>query len=251
MNDSRVRRFGEGPLSRASALVYTLLVVELALLLTTLPGLIPLMFLQRDVSNLPLAALCLLPAGPALCAAFYALHHRRLDLTDLTPGAAFWRGYRLNLLPCLKIWVPALAWLTVIAISLGNRAAAGIPTWWAALLLGIALVIVLAELNALVITSLFSFRARDIARLSLHFLVRAKGVTLGNAGLLIGPAGVALLATEAVLALLGSAFALAVLHTSKPMIAAVERDFTAASPTVARLRDASSHAGADREAEAA
>ncbi len=226
MTDLRVKRFGEGPLSRASALIYTLLVVELALLLTTLPGLLPLMLLTRDASNLPLAALCLLPAGPALSAAFYALRHRRLDLTDLSPASAFWRGYRLNLVPALKIWAPVLLWLTIIGMSLSNREAAGIPAWWAALLVGIALVVVLAGLNALVITSLFSFRARDIARLSLHFLVRAKAVTLGNAGLLIGAAVVAAIATEAMVALLGSAFALFVLHTSRPMLVTIEREFT-------------------------
>ena len=66
--------FGEGPLSRAAALVYTLIVVELLLLATTLPGLVPLVLLARDVSNAPLAALCLLPLGPALSAALYALH---------------------------------------------------------------------------------------------------------------------------------------------------------------------------------
>ncbi|MFG3300376.1 hypothetical protein [Micromonospora chersina] len=83
-------RFGEGPLSRAAALVHTLLVVELLLVLTTAPGLVALALLDRDVSNLPLVALCAVPLGPALSAAVYALHHQRPDLTDLHP-ARLWR----------------------------------------------------------------------------------------------------------------------------------------------------------------
>src|SRR5258705_8120945 len=46
----------QGPLARAAAVVYTLPVVELLLLLTTAPGLILLILLDRDASNVPLAA---------------------------------------------------------------------------------------------------------------------------------------------------------------------------------------------------
>src|SRR3712207_5924688 len=98
MVDMRARaQFGEGPLSRAAAFVYTLLVIEVLLVVTSLPGIVPLLLLQRDASNVPLAALCAVPFGPALSAAVFALRHRRLDLTDLKPAIAFWRGYRLNL----------------------------------------------------------------------------------------------------------------------------------------------------------
>ena len=80
---STARQFGDGPLSRAAANVYTVLVVGLFLVLTTLPGLVPLALLDRDVSNLPLVALCAVPLGPALSAAVYALYHRRDDITLL------------------------------------------------------------------------------------------------------------------------------------------------------------------------
>jgi hypothetical protein len=225
-SELRVRRFGEGPLSRASAIIYTLLVVEFLLLLTMLPGLVPLMLLERDVSNLPLAALFLLPAGPALSAALYALHHRRLDLTDLAPAKAFFRGYKSNFWGVLKIWAPMLVWLTIIAVNLTHFRAAGIPTWWAVLLVVLAAGVTIWGVNALVITSLFSFRARDVARLAAYFLGRAKGVTLGNACLLVVAAGVTVLASEAVLALLGSVLALLLLRSCQPMIVVIEKEFT-------------------------
>ncbi|GIG92258.1 DUF624 domain-containing protein [Plantactinospora endophytica] len=230
MNDTvRVGgRFGTGPLSRAMALVYSLLVVELLLVLTTLPGLLPLLLLlDRDASNLPLVALCLLPVGPAVSAALYALRHHRPDLADLRPAALFWRGYRANVRGVLAIWLPWLLWLTVVGLNLNNFGAAGVPGWWRVPLLLVALGVTLWGINALVITSLFTFRIRDVARLALHFLGHAPGVTLGNACLLVVAAGIVWLSSEAVLGLLGSVLTLALLRNSRPLVGKVEEEFTA------------------------
>lgn len=219
-------QFGDGPLARAAALVYTHLVVELLLLGTAMPGLVVLVLLDRDTSNIPLAAACAVPFGPALSGALYALHHRSRDATDLRPAAAFWRGYRLNFRGALAIWVPWLAWLTIVAVNLAHFSAAGVPGWWAVLLVVVAIAATLAAVNALVITSLFAFRAVDVARLAASFLGRTPGVTLGSACLLVVAAGVTAVSSEAVLALLGSAFAAALLRTCRTMIAEIRRDFT-------------------------
>lgn len=219
--------FGRGPLSRAAAMIYTLLVVELLLLITTMPGLIGLTLLDRAAANIPLAAACALPVGPALSAALYALHHRRLDLTDLHPAAAFWRGYKLNVRGAVKLWIPWLAWLTVIGSTLANFSLAGVPEWWAVLLVLVAIAATLWAANALVITSLFEFRARDVARLAVYFLTRSPRVTLANACLLIVAAGITLLASEAVLALLASVLAALLLVNSRPVIREVRESFTA------------------------
>jgi uncharacterized membrane protein YesL len=221
------RRFGEGPLSRAAAFVYTLLVVELLFALTTAPGLVLLVLLDSDASNIPLAAACALPVGPALSAALYALHKRCHDLTELHPAAAFWRGYRLNFLGVLRIWAPWLALLAIVGVNLAHLSAANVPAWWAALLAIVGVGALLCAANALVITSLYVFRTVDIARLALYFLGRTPGVTLGNAGLLVASAAVTLLWSEAVLVLLGAAFALVLLHTSRPMTTTIQREFVA------------------------
>lgn len=226
-SSASARRFGEGPLSRLSAWVYTLLIVEFMVLATTVPGIVVLILLERDASNIPLYALCLLPVGPSASAALFALQHRSSDLTDLRPAVAFWRGYRANLLGVLKLWAPLLAWLSIVGVGLANFEAAGVPVWWAVLMVLIALVATLAGINALVITSLFSFRARDVARLGLYFLVRAKAVALGNFCLLIVAAGVTVFFSEAVLALFGSLFVLALLRNARPMVLAIQKEFVA------------------------
>lgn len=219
-------QFGAGPLSRVAATVYTLLVVELLLLLSILPGLVPLALLRREASNLPLVALCLVPVGPALAAALHTLRHQRADLADLRPARLFRHGYRASLAAALRVWVPMLIWLTVIATNLAHLDAAGLRSGWAALLVPLAVAVTLCGINALVIVSFFTFRTRDVFRLALHLLARTPGVTLGNLLLLAAAVGVTAVLSEAVLALAGSVVVLALLRISDPLVDTVRREFT-------------------------
>ncbi|MDI6099411.1 hypothetical protein QLQ12_12485 [Actinoplanes sp. NEAU-A12] len=210
-------RFGTGLLAQAAALAYHLIVVESLLLVTAGPGLAVLVLLDRDPSNLPLAALCALPAGPALSAALYTLHHRRLDLTDLRPASVFLHGYRLNARGALPVWA---IWLTVLTLNLAHLGATGLAG--PVLLMGVTLWM----LNALVITSLFEFRTRDVVRLAAYTLVRTPPVTLANVCLVIVVLAGILIFSEAVLALAGSVLALVLLANSRKLIAVIRRDFT-------------------------
>ncbi|WP_329333630.1 hypothetical protein OG866_10505 [Streptomyces sp. NBC_00663] len=219
--------FGGGSLSRAVALIHTLLTVGALLLAAASPGLAGLLLLGADPSNLPLAAVCLLPLGPAASAALYALHHRDRDLTDLHPARAYRRGWRLNALPALRLWAPLLAWLTVIAFTLTHFSATGLPGWWAVLLGAVGLGSLLWGAHALVLTSLFSFRTRDTARLAAYFLFRHGRATLAAASLLVLTAAGTALLTEALPALLAAPLLLSLLHGSRAVIAETERDFTA------------------------
>jgi hypothetical protein len=221
------RQFGEGPLAQVTALVYSLLTVELFTLLAIAPGVVPLLVLDRDASNAPLAVACMLPVGPAVSAALFALRHHRGDLTDLRPAAEFWRGYRLNAGGVLRLWAPWLAGMAVIAENLVHLKASGVPGWWGAVLVVIAAVALLWMANALVIVSLFAFRTVDVARLSVYFLGRTRGVTLGNLCLLIVAFGIVDIASEAVLAVLAVVFAGALLRTADPLIRQVKEEFTA------------------------
>lgn len=219
--------FGAGVLSRAAALIHTLVTVEALLLLAASPGLAGLLLLGPDPANLPLAAVCLLPLGPALSAAVHALHHRTGDLTDLHPARAYARGWRLNALPALKLWTPLLAWLTVIAFTLTHFSATGLPGWWAVLLGVIGAGSLLWGAHALILTSLFAFRGRDTARLAAYFLFRHGRATLGAASLLLLTAASTALLTEALPALLAAPLLLSLLRSSRPVIAETQEDFTA------------------------
>ncbi|GAA1647668.1 DUF624 domain-containing protein [Actinoplanes couchii] len=206
--------FGTGLLSQVSAFVYHLLVVELLLVVTAGPGLVVTWLLAPDVSNLPLGVLCLLPVGPALSAALYAVHHRRLDLTELRPAALFRRGYRLNFVQSLQVWGLSLivAAFNLISLSVaGAVVLAGVTLWM---------------LNALVVSALFSFRSRDVWRLSAYLLVRTPSVTVANLCLLVVTVGVVVAFSEVVLGLLGSVLVLAVLGNTRRLVGLVRTEFT-------------------------
>ena len=226
-SDAPTADFGAGTLSRAAALIHTLVTVEALLLLAAAPGLAGLLLTGPDPANLPLAAVCLLPLGPALSAALYALHHRSRDLTELHPARTYARGWRLNALPALKLWTPLLAWLTVIAFTLTHFSATGLPGWWAVLLGAIGAGSLLWGAHALVLTSLFCFRSRDTARLARYFLVRHGRATLGAASLLVLVAASTALLTEALPALLAAPLLLSLLHSGRRVIAETQEDFTA------------------------
>ncbi|MFD6034655.1 hypothetical protein ACFWHF_08980 [Streptomyces griseoincarnatus] len=227
MSTVRADAFGTGPLSRAAALIHTLVTVEALLLLTAAPGLAGLFLLAPEPANLPLAALCLLPLGPSATAALYALHHRSGDLTELRPARAFLRGWRLGAGPALKLWAPLLAWLTVIAFTLTHFPATGLPGWWASLLAVTGVGGLLWGAHALVLTALFAFRARDTARLAAYFLVKQPRATLGALSLLILTAAGTALLTEALPALLAGPLLLSLLHAGRPVIEETREHFTA------------------------
>ncbi|MDG4857889.1 hypothetical protein P8605_06930, partial [Streptomyces sp. T-3] len=171
-------------------------------------------------------ALCLTPLGPALAAGLYALHHRSSDITELRPARAYLRGLRLNSASVLRLWVPLLAWLTVIAYTLTHFTATGLPRWWAVLLAVIGVGALLWGAHALVLTALFTFRTRDTARLAAYFLLHRGGATPGAASLLVVSAAGTLWLTEALPLLLTPLLLLSLLHASRRMIAATQEDFT-------------------------
>lgn len=223
----RTAAFGTGLLSRAAAIVYTHLVLVGLLLVTVAPGLVVLTLLDRDASNVPLAAVCAVPVGPALSAVLYALRRVRPDLADLRPAAAFWRGYRLNAAGVLRLWLPWLVAMTVLATVLAHPAAAGVPGWWRVLLVVLAVVATLWMANALLIVSFFAFRSIDVARLAAYFLIRTFRVTVAELCLLVVAAGVVLVATEAALVLTASLFAVLLLRAGDPLRRLTEEEFTA------------------------
>jgi hypothetical protein len=217
------KEFGEGPLSRVASFIYTLIVIEVMLVVASLPTLVAYFLFARDIL---VGALCAIPLGPALSAAVYALYHRRTDLTELTPVRQFWRGYRINWRGVLVPWLIGLAWLAVIGLILLNFATSGVPLWWGGLLALVSVIVLLWLTNALVISSLFAFRTRDLLQLSWEMIGRTPIVSVGNFGVLAAAVAVAVFVAEAVVVALGSVLVLTLVASSRPMVEYVTAEFT-------------------------
>jgi hypothetical protein len=222
------REFGDGVLARGAAAVHRVLVIELGLLLAAAPGLVLLALLVPDASNAPLAALALVPVGPAVSAAVFAWR-ATLREPGLEPLRHFVRGYRANVVDVLRWWVPTLVLLTVLVTNLAHLdvvITAPVPRAVVrAVLLAVLVATPLWAAHVLVLTSLFTLRTRDAARLGLHHLGRR--ASAGPASLLVLAGGVVVLTSDWVLALLGSLFTLLLLHNARTMIVDVEEGVTA------------------------
>jgi hypothetical protein len=222
------RELGEGALGRATAYVYWHLVVGVLLCAASLPGVVLLLLLERSAGNAALAPLCLVPYGPALSAALYALRDRtRADA--LTPARAYVRGYRLNVVDVLPLWTVAMVLLAVVVAGIVNLDAAGVPAAYAGVLVVIGALVVLWAVESLTIASFFSFRARDVARLGAHYLLKTPRVTLGLVALVIVAVGVVWWTTEAVLWLFAVVWAASWYRTAQPLLDDVTARFTAPS----------------------
>lgn len=202
-------------------------VTGLLLVLTTLPGTVPLMLLDRSAGNIPLVAVCLIPLAPAVSAALYALRDRDRG-EGLTALHSFLRGYRRNAIDVLALWLPALAVATMLGISLANLEHAGVPGGYGLVLVVLAVMITVWAGNAVVIVSFFSLRTRDIARLGVYYMARTPLASLGVLATVLVAAGIVYLTFDAVLGLVGSILVWMLLRTCEPMLRHVHENFIAA-----------------------
>lgn len=223
---SSARDPGDGVLGRGAGTIYWFLVVGLLLAVATLPGTLPLLLLDRSTSNLPLVALCLVPVGPAVSAGLFTFRDR-YRAESLTPMRSFLRGYRLNAADVLKLWIPVLAIETIIAISLANLDHANVPGAYGVVLVVLAVMAAVWAGLALVISSFFSLRTRDVARLGVYYLAKTPLVALGVLATLVVAAGIVYFTFDAVLVLFGSVLVWMLMRSSDAMVSHVEENFIA------------------------
>lgn len=217
---------GSGVLSRAAAFVYWHLLVGVLMCVAELPVVALLFFLGREAANAALVPLCLIPIAPVLSAGLFAMR-ARAGSEDLAPARFFLRGLRLGWADSLRAWAPAMIALAAVAGAIVALRPAGLPTAYAGVLVGIGVIVALWGLNALVISTVFSFRTRDTLRLAVFYLGRKWQASLGVLALLIVAVGVVLVSTEAVLWLFQVVWISFLAVITQPLVAAVTERFTA------------------------
>lgn len=221
--------YGAGPLFRAAGTVAGVLMGSALLVLAN--ALVLVALVAAPFAGVWLVLVALVPAGPALAACMYAFN-RMLAGHEGAVYRDFVRGCRMNPGQALQVWLPYLAVLAVIAVNL-----AGVPSLGPAnpaapalrlALLVLALLVATAGLHALLLLSRFSFRTRDVYRLSLYSFSARKRVSLGNAGILFVTGTLLLMTTAYLLPLLAGVMVFLVCLNSRPLLALVEDEFTAA-----------------------
>ncbi|WP_425955178.1 DUF624 domain-containing protein [Xylanimonas sp. McL0601] len=216
--------FAQGPLGRLTAGVYWFVVVTALLAVTAFPSVVVLLLLDRSASNVPVLALAAVPLGPALSAALFATRDR-VRAEDLAPARSFWKGYRLNWADVLRVWVPALVVLAIIAYVLANAQTAGLGAPYVVVLAVIGFLVAIAALHAVAIASIFSFRARDVARLATFYIFSKPSATVSVVSLLIVVGGLGTL-LSALVPLLGGVWVWFWYRGDLRMLDDIEKRFT-------------------------
>lgn len=216
---------GKGLLSRAAAVIYRHLILELVLIATCLPTLVAVMLLGQQRANLPLHVLALLPVAPAMSAALSAIRAWS-GKPDLSPARPFWSAYRRDFIEVCKWWAPLLLVAALLVFNLDHLGMVPGGTVVAPLLVVLLVVLVVVGGHLLIITSALSFRTRDAVRIALGQVVVHWRVTTGILALLVIAAAVVYWSSEAVLLLFAWVFPVLLNPLSIPLIADVTKRFT-------------------------
>ena len=219
------REFGNGPLSQLAGAVHRHVVLALCLALACLPSLVVAVLLGGPGRSLPWVVVAQLPVAPALAAGLYAVRGWRRD-DEAGPATTFWRGYRLNALDVLRWWAPAVAVLAVLATNAANPDAVAIGSALRLVSLVTSVLVLLWAGHALVVSSFFAFRTRDVARIAVVELFSQWRTTLVYLSMLVVAVGVAYLGTEVALLLLAWALISMLEHVSRPVRDDVTGRFT-------------------------
>lgn len=220
--------YGAGPLFRAAGTVAGVMTGSALLVLANillLPAL-----LAAPAAGAWLIPVALVPAGPALAACLYAFN-RMLAGHEGQVYRDFMRGYRVSGVQAVRAWTPYLLILTVIAVNLAavpspGTAGPAAPALRLALLV-LALLVGTAAFHALLLLSRFSFRTRDLYRLSLYSFSARKRAALGNLGIVFVTATLLLVSTAYLLPVIAGAVVFLLCLNSRPLLRHVEEKFTA------------------------
>lgn len=219
--------FGTGPLFVVASHVYAVVVVTVAMIVTTLPVAAAVALLATP-AGLPLVVLTSLLIGPAAVAAFTAVRRLR-NGADESALRSYIRSLRHDGVQALLVWWPFVIVVAVIATNLTTLDRSVGPDVAPALrlvLLVLALGAGVIATTALLIVSAFRFRTRDTLRLAV-FLIGASARSSLAIGALIVVTTALLAATSVfVLPFISGLFVYLVVVAGAPAVSLVRSRFT-------------------------
>lgn len=223
MSVQHMTRDDRGTLARITEFLYWLVVQGVLLLVAASPTIVCWALLERHVSNLPLYTASTILLLPAVAGSLWAWRAHAED-PDPVPVRRFLRGYRHNLLDSLRIGVPALVILTVLATNITYGGTVGTGALTAAFVL-LAVMVSVMTVRALSIASAFSFRLVDVLRLSVFTLLVMPLRTLALLSLGVLVLGISLFVGDYALLFLASTLTYLLHRSEREVIARVHAQF--------------------------
>lgn len=214
-----------GPLSQLAQAVYQHAALAVCLAVGCAPTVLAVSLLTATPGNAAFFVLAQLPVAPVLAAGLWAVRAWREGPED-GPLVLVWRGLRRSTVDVLRWWVPTVLVATVLAVDV--LASGSVPAAQALrpVALVLAGVLVLWSGHMLVVTTFFSFRTRDAARVAAVMLLGRWRVTLVHVSLLVVAVGVTVFGSDALLALSAWALVSMLEAVSRPVVSDTRERFT-------------------------
>ena len=225
------KAYGDGILFRVSNYAYWMLALTIMFALSNVL-LVPVLFLEQDVSNIVFFAGAALPLGPAVTALLYCMAKLARE-KDLSPITDFLRAYRVNLVETLRFWVPVVVIVAIALADITYLQQSG-SVFDGAVLAALVVLCVITALwlvNMFVIAAHFHFRTRDAARLAFYYLGKRPLATIGSAATLFVLGAAVVFTFDAATILLSCLFAFMILASSQTVVADIRDRFTVTDAT--------------------
>ncbi|SFL51750.1 Uncharacterized membrane protein YesL [Gracilibacillus orientalis] len=218
--------YNQGGFYRFSNYVYWLIIFNLLFVMSNILLFSAFILLIPSISNAIFYYIAFIPSGPACAALFHSLSVLARK-NEVAPFKEFVQAYKTNFWDVLKVWIPIITALFILIIDIQyfNQN----PTVWYQILSGIFLVLlfvmVIFAFYALVITTHYKFRIRDIYRLSLFYFFTWIKRTTGNIGILFLTVVLMFFTSDFIILFISSLVAWLLILNTKPMIQDVKVSF--------------------------
>ncbi|MGP4041434.1 YesL family protein [Gracilibacillus sp. D59] len=218
--------YNQGGFYRFSNYVYWLLILNFLFVITNILLFAAFILLIPSISNAILYYIAIIPSGPAFAALLHSLSVLARN-NEVAPVEEFFKAYKTNFWDVLKVWLPIITgfFILIIDIQYFNQN----PTVLYQILNGIFLVIlfvmVIFAFYALVITTHYKFRLRDIYRLSLYYFFTWIKRTTGNMGILFLTIVLMFFTSDFIILFISSLVAWLLILNTKPIIQDIKTSF--------------------------
>ncbi|MCM3694176.1 YesL family protein [Neobacillus niacini] len=180
------RQFGEGLLFSLTSHIYWLIMTNIYFILCNVLFLFFFMTLEPSFSNITIYFLALIPTGPSISALFYSIG-KLIREKDLSPLRDFFHGYKINFIDTMKFWLPLLVVLYILFVDLQyfNSNATTINNILSVLFSIAMILMIIFVMYVFLINAGFTFRLKDIWKLSVYYSFMKLKITFGNIGIII------------------------------------------------------------------
>ncbi|MER2061060.1 MAG: DUF624 domain-containing protein [Niallia sp.] len=220
------KEFGQGILFTFSNYVYWIVLTNIYFVATNALFIFFFMTLTPSFSNIGLYALALIPSGPAISGLLYSME-KLVRTKELSPTADFFYGYRSNLKGTFLIWTIILAVYFVLLIDLQYLRLTVTPINQIIfiVLLVLTLIWTMLSINLLMINSRYTFRIRDLVKLSAYYQFIKFKESIGNVLILFLVAFATVITTDFLIIFIASLIAMFMTFNSRAMLKHIESNF--------------------------